>query len=253
AGKTTGVCISKGGRFPPFTVDGKPPKKSRKGPGDLSVCRIFRRRTCCDSTQTHPVFLSVRTLASSGEATQDCLHLWELLECSICDPSVGVTPGPPRICASFCHRVFEACSTAYFSTDPTKQASPCRGSDFVCGRASEWVANGTELCHIAGFSVDNEDRLSCYGGKASLDHIATSWKSSSEGSLPAEEEEEEEEEEASILRVIAEWVGDRNERVSWAVGGMVLTAGVIFSRKRKSRHRRHRERAIQHTVRRLTG
>ena len=75
-------------------------------------------------TQTFPALLSVRKLSSTGEGSGECLHLWELLECSICDPRVGVRPGPPVICASFCDMVFEACSEAYFSIDMKTQVDP---------------------------------------------------------------------------------------------------------------------------------
>ncbi len=45
------------------------------------------------------------------------LLLWELLDCSTCDPWVGVRLGPPFVCASFCDMVFKACLEAYFSVD----------------------------------------------------------------------------------------------------------------------------------------
>lgn len=120
-GKDNGVCISPGGRFPRFSNEGKPPKKVKKGPRDLNLCRIFRGKTCCDVTQTHPALLSIRRLASTGEASQECLHLWEMLECSICDPRVGVQAGPPVLCTSFCNKVYQACSNAYFSMDAKTQ------------------------------------------------------------------------------------------------------------------------------------
>lgn len=123
AGKTSDVCISPGGRFPPFSNEGKPPKKASKGPRDLTLCRVFRKKTCCDATQTHPALLTIRRLASSGEASQDCLQLWEFLECSICDPRIGVQKGPPSICTSFCDKVYEACSTAYFAMDAKTQVT----------------------------------------------------------------------------------------------------------------------------------
>lgn len=115
------MCVSQGGRFPPFSSEGKPPKKAGKGHKDLTLCRVFRKRTCCDAAQTHPALLSIRRLALTGEASQECLHLWELLECSICDPRVGVQPGTPLICTSFCDRVYQACSNAYFSMDVKTQ------------------------------------------------------------------------------------------------------------------------------------
>ncbi|XP_070665289.1 folate-binding protein 1 [Malus domestica] len=151
--KPDSVCISQGGRFPPLSSEGKPPK-----------------------------LVSVRKLASSGEAGPECLHLWELLECSICDPCIGVQSGPPAICASFCDRVFEACAEAYYSTDAITQVlAPCGVSDYVCGRASEWILNGTEFCHAAGFAVKDDASVSneeafCYCGKASLEPTPLSGK-----------------------------------------------------------------------------
>lgn len=67
--------------------------------------------------------MAIRKLASTGEANADCLLLWEFLECSICDPQVGVQSGPPLICASLCDRVYDACSNAYFSMDAKIQVS----------------------------------------------------------------------------------------------------------------------------------
>ncbi|KAL0335478.1 UNVERIFIED_CONTAM: hypothetical protein Sradi_4759700 [Sesamum radiatum] len=249
-GRTSEVCISPGGRFPPFSNAGKPPKKASKGPRDLTLCRVFRKRTCCDVAQTHPAFVSIRRLASSGEASQDCLQLWELIECSICDPRVGVQRGPPRICATFCDRVYEACATAYFAMDAMTQVlAPCGLGDFVCGRASEWVSNGTELCHAAGFSVssfDDTEESSCYGGKGSLDNIANSWKTSHSEISPGEQS-------TWFLEDFKQWIADMpfNERVSWAVGGMVLTAGLLFASKRQTHNQRQKQAAIQRTVRKL--
>ncbi|XP_048424415.1 uncharacterized protein LOC125470049 isoform X1 [Pyrus x bretschneideri] len=246
AGKPDSVCISQGGRFPPFSSEGKPPKRLSKGPKDLTLCRVFRKKTCCDVAQTHPALVSVRKLASSGEAGPECLHVWELLECSICDPRIGVQSGPPAICASFCDRVFEACAEAYYSTDAITQVlAPCGVNDYVCGRASEWIRNGTEFCHAAGFAVKDDVSMSneeafCYGGKASLDLIADSWKAS-----PSEVPQK-----AESLRLLEEFQQrwremPFSERVSWAVGGLVLTAGLLFVSKRKRRSQRHNVAALR--------
>ncbi|XP_042516725.1 uncharacterized protein LOC122090999 [Macadamia integrifolia] len=254
SGKPDGVCISQGGRFPPFSSEGKPPRKVNRGPKDLTLCRVFRKNTCCDVAQTHPALLSIRRLASAGEASQDCLQLWELLECSICDPHVGVQPGPPLVCASFCDRVFQACSNAYFSMDAKTQAlSPCRLSDFVCGRASEWASNGTELCQLAGFAIKTPEEThqgteepSCYGGKASLDSIADSRKPSQYGVFQKVEN-------AGFFEDFKQWLREIpfSERVSWAVGGMVLTTGLLFVSKRKSHSKRQKQAAILRTAKRL--
>ncbi|KAG6599233.1 hypothetical protein SDJN03_09011, partial [Cucurbita argyrosperma subsp. sororia] len=194
SGESNDVCISQGGRFPPFSLEGKPPKKVSKAQ-DLTLCRVFRKRTCCGVAQTHAALLSVRRLASTGEGNQECLQLWELLECSICDPQVGVRPGPPLICASFCNRVFKACSDAYFSVDAKMQVlAPCGVNDFVCGRASEWVSNGTELCSAAVSS----QRTGYLG----------------------------------FWEAFQQWVKEMSfhEQVSWLIGSVVFSAGLLFAR-----------------------
>ncbi|XP_042415555.1 uncharacterized protein LOC122004787, partial [Zingiber officinale] len=216
----TGLCVSPGGRFPTFSTEGKPPIRVSKGPKDLALCRIFRQKTCCDVTQTYPALLLIRRLASSGEASQECLHLWELLECSICDPRTGVQPGPPLICSTFCDMGFQACSSAYFSIDVKSQALlPCGLSDIICGKASEWVSNGTELCRRAGFLVQQDwqrvqwlDVPFCYGGKASLESISDSWKYPDSRSPEV------------FWQRVREM--PTREKIFWAVGGMVLTAGL---------------------------
>lgn len=250
------MCVSPGGRFPAFSSEGKPPKRVAKGPRDLAFCRVFRQKTCCDVAQTYPALLSIRRLASSGEANQECLHLWELLECSICDPHVGVQPGPPLICTSLCDMVLQACLNAYFAIDAMTQVlSPCGLSDTVCGRASEWASNGTELCQLAGFSVQQAGigyqsggEPLCYGGKASLESVADSWRSTQSGS-PLKGDT------FNMLKEFQQWVREMpiSERVSWAVGGLVLTAGLLFISKRKSYYRRQKEVAVRRTARKLEG
>ncbi|WCJ43088.1 hypothetical protein M5689_023850 [Euphorbia peplus] len=166
-----------------------------------------------------------RRLALAGEASQECLHLWELLECSICDPGVGVQPGPPLLCSSFCDRVYQACSNAYFSMDAkTRALVPCGANEFVCEEAS------------------------CYGGKASLDAVAESWKGS-RTEFPLKDGK------LGDVEDFLQWVQERpfNEKVSWAVGGMVLTAGLLFLSKRKSYSQRQKLAAIQRTARKMEG
>jgi len=154
-GKNARVCVSKGGRFPPYSSEGKPPKKVGKGARDLTLCRLFHKKTCCDVAQTYPASLSVRRLASTGEASQECLQLWELLECSICDPQIGVQPGPPLICASFCDRVYQACASAYFSMDANKRV---RAESPFLSSLDFWVF----WCKISPFLSSLDIRLA-YG------------------------------------------------------------------------------------------
>lgn len=110
--------------------------------------------------------------------------------------------------------------------------SPCGVGDFVCGRASEWLHNGTELCRAAGFSVKtirdaglSVEGASCYGGQASLDSIADSWKRSQTSTSPNNVHN-------GLLEDFQQWVTEMPfaERVSWVVGGLVLTVGLFFMR-----------------------
>lgn len=102
----------------------------------------------------------------------------------------------------------------------------------MCGRASEWVSNGTELCRAAGFVVKkieepgfHSEETACYGGKASLDSIKDSWKESKSGNMRKDDS-------FGVLEDFQQWVREMpfRERVSWAVGGLVLTAGLFFIR-----------------------
>jgi hypothetical protein len=110
--------------------------------------------------------------------------------------------------------------------------SPCGLGDIRCGKAHKWISNGTELCRLAGFSVQVSEASSgavddvfCYGGKASLDSISDSWTSSKYRPTLS-----------SVvswdLQDFQRWATEMpvSERVSWAIGGMVLTAGLIFIR-----------------------
>ncbi|XP_033132109.1 uncharacterized protein LOC103833822 [Brassica rapa] len=153
-----GVCISKRGR--PYELEGKLPK-----PGDLNLCNASHDKTCWSAS------LALQNLATHGEASKDCFYFYDLLECSICHPDVGVQSERLRICASFCDRVFEACSDAYFSTsDASNQVIvPCGASNgIICVKVFKWGTNGTSFCEAVGFTVDQTaDVSACYGSSIS--------------------------------------------------------------------------------------
>ncbi|KAJ6762654.1 hypothetical protein OIU79_023401 [Salix purpurea] len=214
-GKPARVCVSKGGRFPPYSSEGKPPKKEKPA------------RSACNYGNCWNAQFVIPKLVFSLD-----LLLYA---------------------ASFCDRVYQACASAYFSMDANKRVlAPCGVNDFVCGQASEWVSNGTELCHAAGFAVKLSDdayvdveEVSCYGGRASLDSISDSWRSPdsplSEFTQKAEN--------IGVVEDFQQWVQEMQfiEKVSWAVGGLVLTAGLLFMSKRKSHSQSQRQKlaAIQ--------
>ncbi|CAN7107768.1 unnamed protein product [Brassica rapa subsp. narinosa] len=157
-----GVCISKEGPFSSSASEGKLADLEFE---DLNVCKVFHEKTCCSASRMLSASKAVETLATYGEAPKDCLDLFELLECSICQS--GTLP----ICASFCDRVFEACSDAYFSSDATNQVIvPCGASEsIICGKATKWETNGTAFCYALGFTVQSAVEEPCYGSKSSLE------------------------------------------------------------------------------------
>ncbi|CAF2036192.1 unnamed protein product [Brassica napus] len=247
-----GVCVSKGGRFPPYESAGKPPNSVGRGSKDLTMCRVFRKRTCCSPAQTTPAFVAVRNLATHGEASQDCLHLFELLECSICNPDVGTQPGPPRICASFCDRVFDACKDAYFSSNAlTQTIGPCGvNDDIICVKASNWESNGTSFCEAAGFAVQtNEDSREepCYGSKASLESVVESWSRDSKKKTSFKTET------LSCFKDLLQWVRVMTTIQKVSLGVSFLVAGMFLIRQWNNHKQKQRLAAIQRAARRLGG
>ncbi|KAJ4900663.1 hypothetical protein Rs2_14614 [Raphanus sativus] len=237
-----GVCVSKGGRFPPYESEGKPPKPVGKGSKDLTLCGVFRKRTCCSPAQTNPAFVAVRNLATFGEASQDCLNLFELLECSICNPNVGIQPGPPRICASFCNKVFEACKDAYFASNAlTQMIGPCGVNDIICVKTLKWESNGTSFCEAAGFSVQTKDdsrEEPCYGSKASLQSVVesrpprVSRKKKKRSPLKTET--------LSCFKDLLQWVRVRTTIQKVSLGVSFLVAGMFLIRQWNNRNRKQR-------------
>ncbi|CAH8356711.1 unnamed protein product [Eruca vesicaria subsp. sativa] len=151
-----GVFIS--GRFPSSESEEKLPK----------IVSDLEFEACCSASRIFSSSKAVESLETYGEGVKDCLDLFKLLECS----------GTLRICASFCDRVFEACSDAYFSTsgdDANDQfiIVPCGASEsIICGKASKWESNGTAFCNAMGFTVQSTDdsaEETCYGSKSSLE------------------------------------------------------------------------------------
>eukprot|EP01018_Ginkgo_biloba_P034025 Gb_11948 [translate_table: standard] len=136
------------------------------------------------SSNTSSFDFCKKKLASDGEASQECLYLWELLECSICDPRVGIRPRPPVICRSFCDSVLQACSAAFFAVDPKTQVlAPCGSRDTLCGRASKWTSNGSEFCQLSGFSVlesTDLEKFFYFDGKTTIEMLSDAWERASQ-------------------------------------------------------------------------
>lgn len=222
------VCVSQGGRFPKFSFEGKPPRTSAKGRDDLTLCRIYRKKTCCTAVQTHSALIAVRKLASNGEGSEECLMFWEAMECALCDPEVGVRKGPPALCNSFCDSCLEACKNAFFSFDSMSQVlQPCGPKDTICARATEWAANGSHFCELAGFVVPSLRIVKpiCFDGKPVLNEdVAADKKFGRKGGSRKRQSMRD------MLRNLLNM--DTSDVIVWAVGGLVLTAGAILMRRR---------------------
>ncbi|KAI5066971.1 hypothetical protein GOP47_0017499 [Adiantum capillus-veneris] len=223
------VCVSQGGRFPKFSLEGKPPRASVKGPDDLTLCRIYRKKTCCSSVQTHPALVALRKLASNGEGSKECVMHWEAMECSLCDPVVGTQRGPPALCKSFCDSSLEACRNSFFSFDSMTQVlTPCSPKDVICARATEWAANGSHFCELAGFvvpSLRNAMKPFCFDGKPALTADVSANKKPGRTKTYRKQRSI-----RAMLRYLFSMVS--GDVIVWAIGGLVLTAGAILMRRR---------------------
>lgn len=234
SGQKDGICQFQGGRFHKFSLEGHAPRKASKGAIDLTLCKYYRKKTCCDVVQTHAALLSLQRLATTGEASKECLESWEVLECSICDPRVGVTYGPPLLCPSFCESIFSACYGAFFSTEPLTQVlMPCGPRDVLCAKAHEWASNSSTFCELSGFSVKESSHnlysleRGCFDGKAEtasipMDDVDNSQKS------PRRDQHD------NAMDMLKNWTKNMNVAVQimWAIGGLVLTAGAWHLRQR---------------------
>ena len=117
---------------------------------------------------------------------------WTSLECSVCDPRAGVTAKTP-VCAHVCDSVFRACAEEHFAEDALGRVVPCRASDTICARLSDWMdeeeaaaggerTKGTQMCVAAGYDVVSEastDGGWCFDGADDTPSASSSSRSSS--------------------------------------------------------------------------
>ena len=110
----------------------------------------------------------------------------------MCDPRAGVAAKTP-VCARVCDSVFRACAEEHFAEDALGRVVPCRASDTICARLSDWMdeeeaaaggerTKGTQMCVAAGYDVVSEastDGGWCFDGADDTPSASSSSRSSS--------------------------------------------------------------------------
>ena len=117
----------------------------------------------------------------------------------MCDPRAGVTSKTP-VCAGVCDAVFRACADEHFAEDALGRVVPCRASDTICAKLSDWMAQetegttkGTRMCVAAGYDVVSDvssDGRWCFDGADAGAGASGGASSSSRASSGASEKAE---------------------------------------------------------------
>ena len=89
----------------------------------------------------------------------------------MCDPRAGVAAKTP-VCARVCDSVFRACAEEHFAEDALGRVVPCRASDTICAKLSDWMgeegsegsSRGTQMCVAAGYDVVSDEAAWCFDG-----------------------------------------------------------------------------------------
>ena len=285
----TPTCVSHAG-YPDFAIQGKPPAKNL----GLPFCQKYDRNTCCDRGTTDSVRRVVAHMQQNGfssrcrdvsvypfrgklSRTQNIpnlpsrsidtdlsnlidssqnLQAWTSLECSVCDPHAGVVVTTP-VCQNTCDSVYLKCAGEHFAEDALGRVVPCRASDTICAKLSDWMAGespnsetekstdsqgqstlGTQMCVAAGYSVvraaeggwcfDENDTTSGSGttttstAKSSKSSNKKSDKKSKKKGAAAEAEE---------FKKLQHWMG-RIYAVA-GIGAVVRVLWKIWDRKRR--------------------
>jgi hypothetical protein len=115
----------------------------------------------------------------------------------VCDPRAGVAAKTP-VCARVCDSVFRACAEEHFAEDALGRVVPCRASDTICAKLSDWMGEegraderGTQMCVAAGYDVVSESSSDvsawCFdGADAAGDALGAASSTRSSSSKTAE-------------------------------------------------------------------
>jgi hypothetical protein len=172
----TATCSSKHA-FAAYARQGQKPSKGR----GLTFCDTGGARisTCCGREQTDAVRMRVVHMQLNG-FSETCRDAWAGVECSVCDATVGVAEGMP-MCARTCDALYRACKDDFFAEDASQRLVPCRPSDTICSKLSEWLgdtkAKGEEMCRAAGYDpVEAGSARWCFDGSSSTkSSSSSSW------------------------------------------------------------------------------
>ena len=171
------TCASKTAAFAAYAREGQKPSKGK----GLSFCDGYRTSTCCGKEQTDAVRVRVVHMQLNG-FSETCRDAWAGVECSVCDARVGVAEGMP-ICERACDALYRACKDDFFAEDSSQRLVPCRPSDTICTKLSEWVgddvsAKGAEMCKAAGYDpVSLSSSRWCFDGASAASSSSSRSKS----------------------------------------------------------------------------
>ena len=141
--------------WPKFRRHGRPPSSNEH----LTYCSRWKDHTCCDDEQSN----RARFLYSSMDyrtTTKKCREVWQLLQCAICSPDVGIlndTLGEDTrvpVSLDFCTKVYDKGETSQFAGDddyPVRGCNPAK--DVICSELRHWGVTPKGFCELAGFRV----------------------------------------------------------------------------------------------------
>jgi hypothetical protein len=94
--------------------------------------------------------------------TKECREVWQLLQCSVCNPEMGVVNGSSLevedgrvpVCLGFCTKVYDQCLTSFFAGDEKFAIRGCHPTkDTICSALGDWDLDARGFCNLAGFRV----------------------------------------------------------------------------------------------------
>ena len=173
---------------------------------------------------------------------------WTSLECSVCDPRAGVAAKTP-VCARVCDSVFRACAEEHFAEDALGRVVPCRASDTICAKLSDWMGEegraderGTQMCVAAGYDVVSDEAAWCFDGAASAGDALGAASSARSSSKTAENKKQKKkkstrdgskgmaESEAEEFAKLQSWMS--RVYVAVGVGAVARVAYKVWDRRR---------------------